>query len=239
MSGIDIVLSVFHLLNVPSVTVLLGEGEVWRHNRPENSPNVDVVISIPEYNASEFNTGYLDVNVHAPNIEGYKPLGTEDLTFPDLVTMKAVVDQIIPLLTSASLNLDVRIPGIPIRDKDGHWFTNIRVGFSKIPTDGGVSVTLYRLNRVSDTCGGYGNTRTSMWSGLASKVDIAGGSQLNIVAGSYEFNLSCAFIVPGTVTPQKNWQLVTSEGTYVINGIIPQGTFWRLNATRKDEVLTS
>lgn len=236
MSGIDVVLDVFRLLNVSGVTSLLGSGKVWRHNRPLNSPNVDVVISMPEYNAGQFNTGYLDVNVHAPNIEGYKPLGTEDTTFPDLVKLDQVVDAILPLLVSASYSLEPRIPGIPIRDKDGQWFANIRVGFSQIPTTG-VSVSLYRLDRVADGYGGFGNTRTLVGTVTASKVDVGGGSQLNINAGRYEFNETSSFIIPNTYTPQKNMQLQTSEGIYVINGITKAGTFWKLSVTRKDAVM--
>lgn len=237
MSGIDVALDVFRLLNVPSVTGLLGNGKVWRHNRPMNSPNVDVVVSIPEYNAGEFNTGYLDVNVHVPNLKGYKPLGTEDTTFPDLVKLDAVVDAILPLLVSSDFDLSVRIPGIPIRDKDGQWFANIRVGFSQINPDAGVSATLWRLYRVSDGYGGFTNSRTQVWSGIASQVDVSGGSQLNINAGRYEFNESSAFILPGAANVQKNMQVVTSAGIYVINGIVKQGTFTRVSVTRKDGVL--
>lgn len=236
MSGIDVVLDVWRLLNVPAVTNQLGSGKVWRHNRPLNSPNVDVVVSIPEYNAGEFNIGYLDVNVHAPNIKGFKPLGTEDTTFPDLIKLDAIVDTILPLLVSGDFDLTVRIPGIPIRDKDGQWFANIRVGFSQIPSDG-VSVSLYSLDRVSDGYGGFGNTRTLVGNVVGSKMEAGTGSQLNINAGRYEFNEQVGFIIPDTHTPQKNWQLQTSEGVYVINGITKQGSFWRLSTTRKDAVL--
>lgn len=236
MSGIDVVLDVYRLLNVTAVTSQLGSGKVWRHNRPLNSPNVDVVVSIPEYNASQFNTGYLDINVHAPNIKNYKPLGTEDLTFPDLVKMDAVVDAIMPLLVSADYDLTARIPGIPVRDKDGTWYTNIRVGFSQIPTTG-VAISLYSLSRVADGFGGFGNTRTLVGSVTGSKLDTGTGSQLNINAGRYEFNEQTSFIIPNTYTPQKNWQVQTSERVYVINGITKQGTFWRLSTTRKDAVL--
>lgn len=236
MSGIDVVLDVFHLLDVPAVAGII-DGKVWRHNRPENSPKVDVVISIPEYSGSQFNTGYLDINVHAPNVKNYKPLGTEDVTFPDLEKLDQVIDAILPLLVSAEYDLTPRIPGIPIRDKDGHWFANIRVGFSQINPDTGVQAELFALGRVTDGYGGFANTRTSVWSGTVSQVDVNGGSQLNINAGRYEFNESSAFIIPNTVTPQKNMQLQTSEGVYVINGITKQGTFWRLSVTRKDGVL--
>lgn len=225
MTGIDVVIDIWSLLNVPSVTSLT---RVWQHNRPRNSEQTDVVISIPEYNAGQFNTGYVDINVFTPN----QTVLNNDTTFPDMAKFKQVVDAILPLLTSTNnFDLDVRIVGIPIRDKDGNWYVNIRVGFQGI-SNSAQDITLWSVNSVDD---GYGGSLTSFnleYTGKGVQQNIGSGSQLNINAGRYEFNLRCDWIVD--YQPSKNWQLRTDYEVYVINGIIPEGDFWKLSCVRKD-----
>lgn len=225
MTGIDVVIDIYRLLNVPAVTAL---SRVWQHNRPRNSAQTDIVISIPEYNAGQFNTGYVDINVFTPN----PTVLNNDTTFPDMAKFKQVVDTILPLLTAtANFDLDVRIVGIPIRDKDGNWYVNLRVGFQ------GISVTaqdieLWSVNSVSDGYGGSLISYNLEHSGKGVQQNIGNGSQLNINIGRYEFNLRCDWIVD--FRPEKNWQLRTDFEVYVINGIIPDGDFWKLSCVRKD-----
>ena len=225
MTGIDVVIDIYRLLNVPAVTAL---SRVWQHNRPRNSEQTDIVISIPEYNAGQFNTGYVDINVFTPN----PTVLDNDTTFPDMAKFKQVVDAILPLLTStANFDLDVRIVGIPIRDKDGNWYVNIRVGFQGI-SGTAQAIELWSVNSVGD---GYGGSLTSYnleHSGKGVQQNIGNGSQLNISIGRYEFNLRCDWIVD--FRPEKNWQLRTDFEVYVINGIIPEGDFWKLSCVRKD-----
>lgn len=225
MTGIDVVIDIYRLLNVPAVTAL---SRVWQHNRPRNSAQTDIVISIPEYNAGQFNTGYVDINVFTPN----KPVLDNDTTFPDMAKFKQVVDTILPLLTAtANFDLDVRVVGIPIRDKDGNWYVNIRVGFQGI-SGTAQDIELWSVNSVSD---GYGGSLISCnleHSGKGVQQNIGNGSQLNINIGRYEFNLRCDWIID--FRPEKNWQLRTDFEVYVINGIIPEGDFWKLSCVRKD-----
>lgn len=225
MTGIDVVIDIYRLLNVPAVTAL---SRVWQHNRPRNSSQTDIVISIPEYNAGQFNTGYVDINVFTPN----KPVLDNDTTFPDMAKFKQVVDTILPLLTAtANFDLDVRIVGIPIRDKDGNWYVNIRVGFQGI-SNSAKPILLYSLSSLPDGYGGSTATKTLEYSGRGVQQDIAKGSQLNINIGRYEFNLRCDWIVD--FRPSKNWQLHSTDGVFVINGIVPEGDFWRLSTVGRD-----
>lgn len=237
MTGIDIVKDVYFLLNVNGLTTLLGNGKVWQHNRPKNSPYTDVVISVPEYNATSFNTGYLDVNVHSPNLKEFYPIPTfpQDDTFPDLAKFKTVVDKVIGLLVNTTnFSLSVRIPGIPIRDKDGEWYVNIRVGFEAINPSESIPIKLILETSTSDGYGGANVALTTFWTGNATRVDIAKGSQLNIVAGRYEFNMKADWVLPLNANPQKNMQIDAPDGDYVINGIIPINDFWGVSTIRKD-----
>lgn len=225
MTGIDVVIDIYRLLNVPAVTAL---SRVWQHNRPRNSAQTDIVISIPEYNAGQFNTGYVDINVFTPN----PTVLDNDTTFPDMAKFKQVVDTILPLLTAtANFDLDVRIVGIPIRDKDGNWYVNIRVGFQGI-SDTAQYIELWSINSESDGYGGSLISYSLEYIGKGVQQNIGNGSQLNISIGRYEFNLRCDWIVD--FRPEKNWQLRTDFEVYVINGIIPEGDFWKLSCVRKD-----
>ena len=225
MTGIDVVIDIYRLLNVPAVTAL---SRVWQHNRPRNSAQTDIVISLPEYNAGQFNTGYVDINVFTPN----PTVLDNDTTFPDMAKFKQVVDTILPLLTATTnFDLDVRIVGIPIRDKDGNWYVNIRVGFQGI-SGTAQDIELWSVNSVSDGYGGSLISYNLEHGGKGVQQNIGNGSQLNINIGRYEFNLRCDWIVD--FRPEKNWQLRTDFEVYVINGIIPYGDFWKLSCVRKD-----
>lgn len=53
LSGIDIVSLMYRTLNVPILRQALGEGKLWQHNIPRNSPYTEVTISIPLTSAYE------------------------------------------------------------------------------------------------------------------------------------------------------------------------------------------
>lgn len=239
MDGIDIVMQIWRLLNVPQVTALLNGGDIWQHNRPRNSKFTDIVISIPEYNSSALNTGFIDVNLHTPNqlldILHKDGVLLEDNTFPDLPVFKPLLDAVLPLLVSTSdFSLTTKIVGVPIRDKDGEWYVNIRIAFEGLNPDLSVDVSLLEETSVGDGYGGVSVSLASIWTGKGVKTDIKVGSQLSVNAGRYEFNLSCDWILPNTATPKKNMQLNASDGRYVINGIVDYNGLWRLSTVRKD-----
>jgi len=228
MSGLDIATSIFRLLNVGSVTSKTDG--IYKFNRPINSRNKDIVISIPEYNAGQFNTGYVDINIHVPNLDI-----TNDQTNPDLVTMKSIVDSITPLISSVpGYSLSSRIIGIPVRDSDGQWYCNIRIAFVGIDENAGKDVKLVLLSAVSDGYGGFTASRSDVWTGKGAIMEISKGNQLNINAGRYEFNMKTDWLLPFDATPEKYMVLVSNEGEYTIRGIIPDGGMWRINTVRKD-----
>lgn len=238
MTGIDIVDFLWTQLNVPSVTSLLGDGKVWKHNRPKNSPFVDVVISVPDYNATEKTSGFVDVNVHSPNLENYYPIpgGTEDDTFPDLAVLRNVTNALMPLIVSSGdYSLEARIPGIPIRDKDGHWYSNIRIAFTAINPDLAMPAELFNEVITPDGYGGNTINYVSHWTGVAAQENFGTNRQDSIQAGEFVLHLDSDWLVPAVAAPQKGMQLVAENGTYVINGITPEGdAFWRLKTTRRD-----
>lgn len=230
MSGLDISIALFELINVPSVTSLLDGGKVYRFNRPINSRQRDVVISIPEYNAGQFNTGYIDINIHVPNLELQG-----DQTSPDLATMKLITDAVLALVgTQSGYSLTARIPGIPVRDSDGQWYCNIRLAFTLIDPELGIDASLVSLSSVSDGYGGYTSVPTTVWTGKVAQVDIAKGNQLSTDISRFDFNLRSDWILPKEAMPQKYMHLVTVEGKYVIRGIVPDGYNWRVHTYRKD-----
>lgn len=240
MSGIDIVIQIWRLLNVPQVQALLGDGDIWQHNRPRNSQFTDIVISIPEYNSSALDTGLIDVNLHSPNpsldILHKDGLFLEDNTFPSLPVFKPLLDTVLPLLISTpDFSLTTKIVGVPIRDKDGEWYVNIRIAFEALNPSQSVNVSLIELNGTNDGYGGVVVDRAISWQGLGVQMNIKSGNQLNMNAGRYDLNMASDWIVPNDVTPKKNDLLTAPNGEYVINGIIPLSGFWQLSTLRKDE----
>lgn len=228
MTGIDIGIQLYQLLNGKTMA------RVWQHNRPKNSDKTDIVISVPEYNAGGVNSGYVDVNIFTPNVV-VKIDGKDDSTFPNMAVFKPILDATLPhLTTTPNYNLDVRIPGIPVRDKDGNWYINIRLGFEGVDSGEATDVELWRMTSVDDGFGGAIVTSTNMWEGKAVQQNIGNGTQLNINVGRYEFNLRCDWLIPSSVAVQKNWQLRTDYEVYVINGISPKGSYTLLSCVRKD-----
>lgn len=230
MSAIDVAIQVFRLLNVPTITSL---ARVYQHNRPQNSKNVDVVIRVPNYSDGTLLTGTIDIRVHAPNptipVDG-KP----DSTFPNTGLIRPVVDAILPLIQSSTdILLTVESAGTMEKEADGTWFATIRVSFDIIGV-AATDVILYRILSQPDGFGGVTTQRDEVWVGKSSMQNVGNGTQLNIIAGRYQFNLRCDWLIP--IKPEKNWQLHTSEGVYVINGISPDGKLWRVSTARRDSL---
>ncbi len=229
MSGFDIATSLYKLLNVPTVKATI-DGGIYKFNRHINSAKRDIVISIPEYNAGQLNTGYVDINVHVPNLN----LGN-DQTNPDLVKMQATIDAILPLLTTVGgFDLNVRIAGIPIRENNGQWYANIRVGFIGVDTSLGVDVTLVSLTGVRDNFGGYYTIQSEVWSGKGAQVDFQKGSQLSVNSGKYDFNMRSDWMLPRDSGVQENMRIIAPNGAYVIQGIIPDSGLLRVHTFRID-----
>lgn len=229
MSGFDIATNLYQLLNVPSVLSTI-DGSIYKFNRPINSNVRDVVISIPEYNAGQINTGYVDINVHVPNLEL-----ALDQTTPDLIAMQATVDAILPLLTAVGkFDLSVRIAGIPIRENNGQWHANIRVGFAGVDDSLGADVELYELTNVSDSFGGHYSEQALVWEGKGAQVDFQKGSQLSVNSGKYDFNMRSDWLLPSDSGVADNMRIVAVSGVYVIHGIIPDSGLLRVHTFRID-----
>lgn len=234
MSGLDIATSLYRLLNVTSVSSLL-DGGIYKFNRPINSRKRDIVISIPEYVSGQFNKGFVDINIHVPNLELQS-----DQTNPDLAIMKSIVDMVTPLIsTIPGYSLSVSIPGIPVRDSDGQWYCNIRIVFIGIDDNEGQDVSLVLLSAVPDGYGGFNAQRSTVWSGKGAMIDVSKGDQLNLNAGRHEFNMKTNWLLPIDSAPEKYMVLVTSEGEYTIRGIIPDSGLWVVNTVRKDGTINS
>jgi len=234
MSGLDIATSLYKLLSVATVKSLL-DGGIYKFNRPINSRKKDIVISIAEYNGSQFNTGFIDINIHVPNMELIN-----DQTNPDLVSMKSLVDVVMPLLNNVEgYSLSAKIVGIPVRDSDGQWYCNIRIGFYGVDENSGKDLKLVSLSGLSDSYGGFNAVRSEYWSGKGAMVDLIKGNQLNVKAGRYEFHMKTDWILPFDSKPEKYMVIVTSEGEYSIRGIIPELGMWRVNTIRKDGKINS
>lgn len=243
-SGIDIVIEFWKMLNVPILTEALGQGEVWQHNIPMNSPYTEVVVSIPTTDAYESQLRFVDIDIRTPNLgvldgepDYYPHKGlTQDNTFPDMAEFKRITDIILPLIqTTGVLYVETRIPGVPVRDADGTWRVNIRVQFTLLDSGDTLDTQVVELIGQPDGFGGYAPTRTTIWEGNIQRLAINLNPHLEKAAGNYGLYMRCSWLIPrDQVTPQKNMHLVNSEGEYVITGIFPEGVFWRLTTTRKD-----
>lgn len=239
MTGIDIVMAVYHMVNTPAVRTLLGSGKVWQHNRPANSPYPDVVVSIPIFEGNSRSVNYVDVNIHTPNLPHFEPIPGhgEDHTFPDLQLHKNILDAVLPLIQSVpGVWLRPAILGVPVRDADGHWFTTIRVSMLSLNENAAVSATLERITSVPDGYGGHAAAYSVEWTGLAERIESPTGNQMELRTGRLDLNARAQWRIPASsVAPQKYHRLATANGIYNIDGITPEGgVFWLLNTTRKD-----
>lgn len=237
-SGIDIVVLVYKMLDSILLTTALGEGKVWQHNIPQNSPYTEVGIRIPTTDAYESELRFFDIDIRTPNLGEFHPHTglPQDNTFPDLVRFKEIVDIILPLIvTQGTFYVVTKIPGVPIRDIDGNWRVNIRVEFTLIDSQDTHTVSLVEMNGAPDGAGGWVPQLTTVWSGIARRINIVENPQLDKSAGIYGLYLKCSWLIAmDQVTPQKNMKIVSDEGEYVITGIFPEDIFWRISTTRKD-----
>lgn len=235
MSGLDISILIYNLLNVPEVLSTLGSGEVYRFNRPINSRERDIIIAIPEYNSDRFTSayisrGFVDINIHVPNLHL-----EADQTSPDLATMKLITDAVLSRIKSTDdVTLDVRIPGVPLRDADGQWFCNIRIGFFAQDPRTSQNITLIDICGCEDGYGGYTPCLKPTWSGKGTMLDPVKGSQMDMAAGKFRMEMEVDWIVPEESVPSKGNILMSDYGEFVVRGIVPENGFLRLNTKMKD-----
>lgn len=229
MTGIDVAIELYQLLNGKV------SARIWQHNRPRNSKLNDVVISVPEFNQGQLNSGYVDINVYSQNVP-VTIANQQDTTFPNMVVFKPLVDAIIPLLDSTTnYTLTPNIVGIPKRDNDGNWYVNIRVSFEGL-SNSAYTIELWSVNSVDDGCGGVITSKSLESTTKASRENIGNGTQLNINAGRYELNLRCDWVILKSVYVAKNYHVHYNDEVYVINGISPKGSgFTQLSTVRCDD----
>lgn len=235
-SAIDIVSEVALLIDKPALHQIIGENHVWQHNWPLNTEYTEVAVSLPTTDAYESELRFFDVEIRTPNLKNLEIYDHQDDTFPDLSTLDEVVKVILDLLQSAgNLYLQVKIPGVPKRDKDGVWYASIRVEFTWLDEADTHVANIYKLDSQPDGFGGAKPVRTLIWEGNAQRVDIIRNPNLSNTFGAYEMNMKSSWLVPTeAVTPTKDTVLTTDEGEYTITAIFPSVEFWRLSTTRKD-----
>ena len=238
-SGIDVVTRVYKMLNVPVLRNALGQGKLWQHNIPQNSPYTEVVVSIPTTDAYESELRFFDVDIRTPNLADFYPHQNlpQDNTFPDMARFKQITDIILPLIqTQGTFYVETKIPGVPVRDADGNWRVNIRVEFTLLDTQDTHTVSLVEMTGIHDGYAGYYPVRNTVWTGTARRVNIVENPQLDKTAGIFGLYMRCSWLLAmdEIPTPKKNMRIVTDEGEYVITGIFPDGLFWRMTTTRKD-----
>lgn len=239
MTGIEVVSEIYKMLNVPAVTSLLGGGKVWQHNRPVNSPFPDVVISLPVFDGNSRSISFVDVNIHTPNLREFWPIAgrNEDHTFPDLEKHNAILNAVLPRIVSGiGFSLEPAILGVPIRDEDGQWFTNVRVSLTTINQNRSLPAVAVELTTATDGFGGCFAVAHEVWSGFVEVLKLSEEDQVEDFSGRLDLIRRVTLRVPADAyTPQKNHQIHTTEGVYVIRGIFPEGaSFWKLLTTRKD-----
>lgn len=229
MTGIDVAIELYQLLNGKV------SARVWQHNRPRNSKLNDVVISVPEFNKGQLNSGYVDINVYSQNVP-VTIANQQDTTFPNITTFKTLVDAIIPLLDSTTnFDLTPSIVGIPIRDNDGNWYVNIRVSFEGLSNES-LDIELWSVNSTDDGFGGVITTKSLEAETKASRINIGNGTQLNINVGRYELNMRCDWVIPSSIYVAKNYHVHYNDEVYVINGISPKGKgFTQLSTVKCDD----
>lgn len=219
MSGIDLVIDFYRLLNVPSITDLLDGGRVWRYNRPLNSDFTDVVISMPEYIGGSFNTANIEINIHTPNIKNFEPLGFEDVTHPNVLKLQEVTDAVLDVLGDV---YNLKTSGKVVRDKDGHWYSNIIVEVKDINEADSVDVELIEYISVDDGFGGVIPSSSVVWSGKGAFISFANNvNDLDESLGRYEMNRHAEIAIPSIVDVKKNMSLIISDDEYIIKGIRP------------------
>lgn len=243
MTGIEIVQRIYQMVNVPSVQALLGSGSVWQHNRPVNSPYPDVVISIPVFEGNSRAIDFIDVNVHTPNLDDYYPItgSGEDHTFPDLALHKQLVDTILPLIVSGpGYSFTEVIPGVPVRDSDGQWYSNIRLKVDAVDRGDSHTVSLIAYSSTVNQYGGAVVSESVHWTGTASRRSVNPDENLNVINGRYEVNLLCEWVLSAAeVTPNKAMRLSAPDGEYVIRGIRPDVGMWVLSCARIDDYVAT
>lgn len=219
MSGIDIVIQFYRLLNVPSIVDLLEGGRVWRYSRPLNSDYTDVVISMPEYVGGSFNIANVEINIHTPNLEEFYPIGFEDVTHPNVQKLQAVTDAVLEVLGSA---YNLKTSGKVIRDKDGHWYSNIIIEVKQINESESVDVIAVIYFSVDDGFGGVRYDASVSWEGKGVFLNFANNvNDLDESLGRYEMNQRAEIGIPSEVYIKKNMSLIIDNEEYIVQGFRP------------------
>lgn len=233
MSAIDVVIQFYRLLNVSRVTSLLNGGRVYSHSRPLNSTFTDVVITIPEYVGGSFNKISVEINIHTPNLKNYNPIGIDDDTYPNTGVLKVVTDAVLELLEGYNLTTSGKL----IRDKDGHWYSNIIVDVQQINESESIEMQLLEYLSADDGFGGSVPYSNIVWTGSGVLLSVANNvNDFSEQLGRYEMNAHVEFAMPSTTLVKKNMSIRTLDGLYIVKGVRPMiGTNYTSIKAVKDD----
>lgn len=132
-TAIEQVEDVFGLLNVPSVTGLLGDGQLIRFKRPTRSKECDIVVNSLSLSNRPLQKGTINVNIHVPSSEHARYNGIADAEQPNIPKMIALQNVVIPILeanyTGLDFHIDLENCSEPMQDADKTWYLNLRVNY--------------------------------------------------------------------------------------------------------------
>jgi len=137
-NGIDMQQDVFSILALSDLPARINGG-IYLSSRPLNSTKEDIVIGVLTANARQFQTGYLNVNVHVPNLKGERAEEGRavDNLQPDRERLDEIGSMVANLLDNyegVDFSLKLRKPGVIEGYKD-EWFYNVQIEYSFLRTD--------------------------------------------------------------------------------------------------------
>lgn len=138
--GFDMVTDVWALINIPSVTSLLGAGGVvWRDVKPANrgANYCDIVVNSLGVTNSQMQRGIANVNIFVPTIARQQPDGSKQ-PMPDREKLNAITKAVQPLLDTRwmpTFHTEIEDTGDPVQDTDGSWYVNIELNYYSIQTN--------------------------------------------------------------------------------------------------------
>lgn len=129
----DIVTDIRGLINVPSVTSLLGSGKVWPLERPTASTNIDIVVRSNGGTNDADQVCFAEINIHVPNT--LSTINGKPQSLANQIALSNLVKVIVPLIDEqykSTFRCWLEEIPVPDKDNDGHWFVNITVRYQSL-----------------------------------------------------------------------------------------------------------
>ncbi len=133
-TSLEMVDDVFALVDVAALKSAIT-GNIYKYHKPLNSKKINVVVDALTLDTQPWQSGVVNVNIHAANLPSVTTEGVSDPNFPNSVLLSNLAKIAVGLLDEVykeGFHTSIETAPALLQDADNTWYINIRVDYYSV-----------------------------------------------------------------------------------------------------------